>query len=190
MTAGSGIIHEEMPQRHKEGIRGFQLWVNLPHAHKMMHPRYQDIKGANIPLVEERGVSVRIIAGSYKEIRGPVTDLMVQPVYLDVTLGEGKEFSYHVPSKDTACVYVFDGSVSIGESGMTVTKGHIALLTHGERVLCVAKHTARFLLIAGKPLGEPVAWHGPIVMNTREELARAFEEYEQGTFVKTSAETL
>ncbi|MDO8572612.1 MAG: pirin family protein [bacterium] len=187
MTAGSGIIHQEMPREHKGGIKGFQLWVNLPQEHKMMAPRYQEIVGKTIPLVERGGITVKVIAGEYQGTTGPVSDLMVNPTYLDVSLPRGEKFSYHVPEDYTALLYIIEGDISIGDkSAEAVPAGNIILTESGENIFCTAKTVdSQFLLIAGKPIGESVAWYGPIVMNTEDEIKLALEEYQNGTFVKT-----
>ncbi len=187
MTAGSGIVHEEMPVVHEEGIQGFQLWVNLPSAHKMMAPRYQDIRAHEIPVVTEIGNVVRVIAGVYGNAHGPVQDLMVTPTYLDVTLDAGTSFSILTDPEENFFVYVYGGSLSSGgENGATVNEGEIALLTRGDEcTVSAGEHGARFLLIGGKPLNEPIAWHGPIVMNTHEEIKTALEELQNRTFIKS-----
>lgn len=186
MTAGSGIIHQEMPQEHKEGLEGFQLWVNLPQAHKMMAPRYQEIAGKTIPSVEKDGITVKVIAGEYQGTTGPVSDLMVNPTYLDIKLPKGKKFSYRVPKDHTALLYIIEGSIAVGDkTEEPVSAGNIILTENGENIFCTAKNNdSQFLLIAGEPIGEPVAWYGPIVMNTEDEIKLALEEYQNGTFVK------
>lgn len=187
MTAGSGIVHEEMPIVHDEGIQGFQLWVNIPQKDKMMHPRYQEIKSAEIQVVKEEGTEVRVISGEYKGVKGQVQDLMVAPTYLDVTLGERVPFSYKMSRDDTFFVYVFEGRVALRddrtESWLGV--GDIGLLTHDFEFTCNGgKDGARFLLIGGKPLNESVSWAGPIVMNTDAEIEIAYKELQDGTFIK------
>ena len=188
MTAGSGIIHQEMPQEHKGGIKGFQLWVNLPQAHKMMSPRYQEIAGKTIPSMEKDGVIVKVIAGKWEGTTGPVSDLMVNPTYLDVALPKSKKFSYHVRKEYTVLLYVIEGSIALGDtSAEPVSAGNIILTENGENISCTAKNSdSKFLLIAGEPIGEPIAWYGPIVMNTEDEIKLALEEYQNGTFVKNS----
>lgn len=187
MTSGSGIVHEEMPVVHEEGIQGFQLWVNLPKEHKMMHPRYQEIKSAEIPQVTEEGISVRVIAGHYKETHGPVQDLMVSPTYFDVELSPLIPFSFLTLLEDNFFVYVIKGRLMVRDdrSELWVGEGSIGLLSHDSQFACTAgKEGVRFLLIGGKPLKEPIAWHGPIVMNTDEEIAEALADLKTGTFIK------
>jgi redox-sensitive bicupin YhaK (pirin superfamily) len=161
MTAGSGIVHEEMPVVHDEGIQGFQLWVNLPSTHKMMSPRYQEIKSGEIPMVREEGIEVRVIAGQYKDAKGPVQDLMVSPTYLDVTLGERTPFRYLTPHEENFFIYVFEGRLAIRDDRTEswLGKGEIGLLTNDFEFTCSGgKDGVRFLLIGGKPLNEPIAW--------------------------------
>lgn len=187
MTAGSGIVHEEMPIVHEEGIQGFQLWVNIPAGDKMMYPRYQEIKSAEIQSVKEEGTEVRVIAGAYKGVKGPVQDLMVSPTYFDVSLGERVPFSFQTPRDDTFFIYVFEGRLSLRDDRTEswIGAGDIGLLTHDfELTVSGGKDGARFLLIGGTPLNEPIAWHGPIVMNTPEEIKVALEDLQNGTFIK------
>lgn len=184
MTAGSGIIHKEMPRESPGGIAGFQLWVNLPAKDKMMSPRYQDILPDDIPVVEKDGVMARVIAGNYNGKEGPIRDLVVNPTYFDVTLDAVKTFSHEFPSGHTVLMYIFSGSI-VGENDVFILSGNIVLMGDGESLtISAGENGARFLLIAGKPLGEKIAWYGPVVMNTPEELSLAFQEYENGTFIK------
>ncbi len=188
MTAGSGIIHQEMPKPGASGeMWGFQLWANLPASQKMMEPRYRDLTRDRIPVVRlEGGVEIRVVAGRVEDVEGPMDDIVIQPEYLDVTVPAGQTFTHPIASGHTAFAYVFRGEVELG--GTAVRHGHLARFGDGERVRASADATdARFLLVAGKPLGEPVAWRGPIVMNTPEELELAFREYREGTFIKSGA---
>lgn len=187
MTAGSGILHEEMPVAHDEGIQGFQLWVNLPKGHKMMPPRYQEIKSTEIPQVTEEGISVRVIAGQYKDIRGRVQDLMVSPTYLDVTLAPLTPFLVPTVLEENFFVYVIQGRLMVRDdrSELWVGEGNIGLLSHDSQFSCTAgKEGVRFLLIGGKPLKESISWAGPIVMNTPEEIQTALTDLKNGTFIK------
>jgi quercetin 2,3-dioxygenase len=188
MTAGSGIIHQEMPKGDSSGgMWGFQLWANLPRSHKMMKPRYQELKAAQIPeVVQPGGARIKVVAGSVDGIQGPVRDIIIDPQYLDVTLPTRGSFDHPVTPGHTCFAYVFEGEGRFEESQKSpVTAGHLVLFGDGERVVVKAGDTSlRFLLIAGRPIGEPVAWHGPIVMNTEEELRVAFAEYRAGTFIK------
>ncbi len=189
MTAGSGILHEEMPIVHEGGVRGFQLWVNLPQEHKMMPPRYQEIKATEIPVVESGETKIKIIAGEYNGVHGPVQDLMVSPTYLDVTVPALTQFTAPTPEDQNFFVYVFEGHLAFREERTEswVAAGDIGLLTKEKEFTAMAgSKGARFLLIGGKPLNEPIAWHGPIVMNTDEEIRTALEELQNGTFIKHS----
>lgn len=175
MTAGSGIIHQEMPLKSLEDFHGFQLWVNLPRANKMMAPRYRGIDAKDIKKTIINGNTVKVIAGEYNSIKGAVKELIVDVTYLDVNMTT--EFSYNIPKGENGFVYLYSGSgVFNGEKIKEKTIMTFSSLN--------AKGDAKFLLIHGKPLKEPVAWRGPIVMNTQEELETAFKEYIKGTFVK------
>lgn len=190
MSAGSGIVHQEMPQVHEGGIQGFQLWVNLPRTKKMSDPKYQDIRDATVPTVEHDGAQVRIISGSYRETEGPVHDIAGNPTYLDVSLSANSSFQYPTLDRDTVFIYVIDGDVIFREkeNEQWIRGNEIALTTLGNEFSVIAgQHGARFLLISGSPLKEPVAWNGPIVMNTREELVEAFRELQDGTFIRNPA---
>jgi len=190
MTAGSGIIHQEMPQATRGDMRGLQLWVNLPASMKMMDPRYRDIKAGTIPVVTHDGALVRVVAGSYLGASGPVGDLVQNPCYLDVTLSPRAVFTHAFDPDHTVFAYTLDGegwfSPDTGDHG---GKEEIILYGRGDRVeITAADSGLRFLLISGRPIGEPVAWRGPIVMNTEEELHEAFREYRDGTFIKVGQE--
>jgi len=190
MTAGSGIVHSEMPQPHNGKMGGFQLWVNLPRSHKMMTPRYQEITREQIPAVSPRdGVSIRIIAGSAGGVTGPVRDIIADPEYFDVTLGPESSFSHPVKEGYTAVAYVISGEGTFDpQEGPWVNNRDLVLFTDGSSIMAGASAQGfRFLFFSGKPLHEPVAWRGPIVMNTAEELRLAFREYADGTFVQKKA---
>lgn len=187
MSAGSGIIHQEMPNGDQTGyMGGFQLWANLPASHKMMHPRYRDVKSSQVPEVSpDRGVHIRIICGEIEGVKGPVTDIITEPEYLDVTLEANAQYRHPVQTGFTALAYGIDGQVVFGDDGRRIENGSLAVLTDGDEILARAEaEGGRFLLFTGKPIGEPVAWQGPIVMNTQAELRLAFEEYANGTFIK------
>lgn len=189
MTAGSGIIHQEMPGR-VDGmprVLGFQLWANLPSSNKMMHPRYQDIKDSQIPEVEtESGAKVRIICGKIDGTCGPVSEIVTDPEYMDVTVPQGKEFTHSVKKGHTVFAYVFEGNGYFDEnSEKLIESDHLVLFEDGERIIAKSgEQQLRFLLVSGMPIGETIAWYGPIVMNSREELETAFQEYREGTFIK------
>jgi hypothetical protein len=177
MTAGSGIIHQEMPQPYKGTMTGFQLWVNLPRNRKMTEPRYRGLTKKDMVTVQKDDAEINIIAGQMSDKRGPVRDLFVDVEYFDVHLAG--DFTYGT-KKRTAVLYVYEGSVTIG--GTEVSSNHGSLLT--EKGDIAVQGNAKFLLVAGDPLHEPIAWGGPIVMNTQDELAKAFQELDQGTFIK------
>lgn len=187
MTAGSGIIHQEMPQRHTGLMMGFQLWVNLPAAQKMIDPKYRDVKKGEIPEVSVgRGVKVKVISGGILGTRGPVQDIVVDPEYYDVAMSPNEEFEHRIKKGYRAFAYVFEGAGSFDpEEGRPINAEKMVIFRDGDGVkIKTDDKTVRFLLVSGKPIGEPVAWQGPIVMNTREELERAFREYGDGTFIK------
>jgi redox-sensitive bicupin YhaK (pirin superfamily) len=205
MTAGSGIIHQEMPKGDETGhMGGFQLWANLPASHKMMDPRYRDVKSHQIPQISAGdGVTIGIICGEVKGTRGPVRDIVTDPEYLDVTVAPETEFIHPTQPGHTVLAYVIEGKAWFGQQKNPFTyeveganyfdiqrdpfvaDESLVLFDDGEQVaVSTAAEPVRFLLISGRPIGEPVAWYGPIVMNTREELRIAFEEYGNGTFIK------
>ena len=187
MTAGSGVVHQEMPQPHRGMFQGFQLWVNLPAKHKMMGPRYREVKAETIPAaVVRKGVDVKVIAGDMDGARGPVGDLVVDVQYLDVNISPGREFEHPIDQGLTACAYVFegDGQFGAGPEGSAGAE-QLVIFKDGPGVRVKGgKEGVRFLLVSGPPLREPIAWRGPIVMNTQRELDIAFEEYWKGTFLR------
>jgi hypothetical protein len=193
MTAGSGIIHQEMPHGNETGrMGGFQLWANLPAAHKMREPRYQGIESAEIPEVDIDGAGVRIIAGTANGVTGPVTDIAVEPEYLDVTLAANTTWTHPTAEGRTVFAYLFGGEARFGETGEPIAAEHgtTVLFGQGDSLAVAAGEAgARFLLVSGNPLGEPIAWRGPIVMNTRDELDEAWRELDDGTFVKLGSGT-
>ena len=185
MTAGSGIIHQEMPLRSEGFIQGFQLWVNLPKAHKMTAPRYRGITADQIPEVRTGDASVRVIAGTLSDVQGPVRDLFVEVEYLDVSLPPGAAFTHETNKSWTVFAYTFKGAARFGGSRL-VEAYHIVELSSGDAVAAQAGlEGARFLLVSGKPLGEPIAWRGSIVMNSQAELDQSYRELKEGTFIKT-----
>ncbi len=184
MTAGRGIIHSEMPKQRDGLMWGFQLWVNLPAADKMTEPRYQDIGPEEISKIDlPSGGSVRVIAGEYAGVKGPVGGVATQPFVVDVSLPEGDSLDIEIPEGHNGFVYVYDGTGTFGADGQDVTLKHIGVLDDdGEGLSVKASGGAlRFLLVTGRPIGEPVARYGPFVMNTREELEQAFVDYRRGT---------
>ncbi|HEY4090830.1 MAG TPA: pirin family protein [Luteibacter sp.] len=182
MTAGSGLTHSEMPQQEEGLMWGFQLWVNLPAADKMTAPRYQDIPPADIPVVQPvAGVTVKVVAGELAGAKGPVSGIATEPVYLDITLGAGAQFELALPEGHSAFAYVFDGK-AVNVAGQSLARGELAVLSTGEKVALAAAEPARVLLVAGKPLNEPVARYGPFVMNTPAQIHEAIADYRAGKF--------
>jgi redox-sensitive bicupin YhaK (pirin superfamily) len=185
MTAGSGIIHQEMPKGDPQGaMHGFQLWANLPAAQKIMPPRYRGITADQIPEVElGDGIKVKVVAGSIGGAKGPMDDIVIDPEYFDCTVPAGQTFVHRTNPDYTAFIYVIDG---VGETGgEALENGTLVLFDEGDQFAVSATgEPLRFLLLTGKPLNEPVAWRGPIVMNTQAELELAFREYREGTFIK------
>ncbi len=205
MTAGRGILHQEMPQGDKQGLmHGFQLWANLPAAHKMTAPRYQDVSAGDIPvLTDDDGTQVRIICGSFWGKTGPVDGIAAEPRYLDVWVPPGRRKTLAVDTSKHAFAYVFEGAgnfrdasaprpvqtervgTSAGSGFAETGNRSLVLFDSGDEVRVQAGDEGiRFLLVSGKPIEEPVAWHGPIVMNTREELQQAYDELRNGSFIK------
>lgn len=206
MTAGSGIIHQEMPKEESGKLLwGFQLWANLPSAHKMMDPRYRDVKSSQIPEVTlSSGVTVKVICGRINGNAGPVKDIVTDPEYIDVFVPAGTTFTHRVPPRHTVFAYVIEGEgyfdkernpfahEVIGDNYFDFKRDCLCRMEtlvlfeqEGEEVVITAEHSpVHLLLVSGRPIGEPVAWFGPIVMNTQEELKTAFEEFEKGTFIK------
>jgi len=205
MTAGSGIVHQEMPKGDHEGsMYGFQLWANLPKSHKMMSPRYRDVKSDQIPVVSlENGTKIRVISGKVENIQGPVRDIVTDPEYLDITVPTGSKFSHPTKSGHTVLAYVIGGKgyfckekepFSYEMEGINyfdmkrdpfLENGDLVLFGDGDQIeVSTEGDNVRFLLISGKPIGEPVARYGPIVMNTQDELRVAFDELNNGTFIK------
>jgi len=187
MTAGSGIIHQEMPEKSERLMSGFQLWANLPSSNKMMHPRYQEVKQSEIPTVQIGDkISVKVICGEVEGIEGPVQDIVTEPEYLDVTMQPNAVFKHPIKEDHNSIAYVIEGEGFFDEKKIKkVLKYHLVVLEDGDEIqISTSESTLRLLLISGKPIKEPVAWSGPIVMNTQEELRLAFEEYRNGTFTK------
>lgn len=189
MTAGRGIMHEEMPQIHPEGIAGFQLWVNLPAKLKMTKPRYQEIPSGEIPEIErENGGRIRVITGTVDGTSGPVSGIAADPIYLDVFVPAHTAFIQPIERGHTAFAYISDGEAKFAsdDSGGETMIPHprLVVLGDGDTLKVVtAEKPVRFLLVSGKPLHEPIARYGPFVMNTREEIEQALLDLRQGTFV-------
>ncbi|MFX1416249.1 MAG: pirin family protein [Promethearchaeota archaeon] len=187
MTAGSGIIHEEMPRRQEGLLAGFQLWANLPRSHKMIDPRYREVKSSDIPEVTMGdSATAKIVAGEVDGVKGPVQDVVTSPEYLDVSVNSESEFSHTVERGHTVFAYVIEGKAYFDtDKNLAYEAKNVILFGDGEQVtVSTGEVPVRFLLVSGNPIREPVAWRGPIVMNTQEELQIAFEEYRRGTFIK------
>ena len=191
MTAGSGIMHEEMPRPDGNRMYGFQLWVNLPAERKMTRPRYQEYSSDAIPEVEvDGGARIGVVAGEAGGVHGPVGEIAIAPTYLDVEVPANARFSHPVEPDHTAFAYVFEGEGSFGPDGEIVGALSLVIFGQGDRVQARAGgKSLRFLLVSGKPLHEPVARYGPFVMNTREEIQQALQDLRNGTFVKVQPQT-
>ena len=183
MTAGRGIVHSEMPEQESGLMQGFQLWVNLPAKDKMTAPRYQDIAADRVPEVDlGGGVRAKVLAGEIAGVRGPVDPGATAPIFLDLRLEPGGAARIALPEAHNAFAYVFEGEAQVGEPGETLKDGQIGVLSIGADVALASRTGGRLILVAGKPLREPVAKAGPFVMNTRAELAQAFEDFRAGRF--------
>ncbi|MCX9081014.1 MAG: pirin family protein [Candidatus Methanoperedens sp.] len=190
MTAGSGIIHQEMPKGHNGNMWGFQLWVNLPSSQKMMEPRYREVKKEQIPTVTiNENVEIKVICGNFGDIKGPVQDIVVDPEYLDITMAKGAEFEHSIKRGYRVFAYVIgDGGYFDTDKEISISNEHLVIFKDGDTVKITAgERGLRFLLVSGKPLDEPVAWAGPIVMNTQDELDLAFREYRNGSFISVGS---
>jgi quercetin 2,3-dioxygenase len=191
MTAGRGIVHSEMPEQQEGRMRGFQLWINLPAKDKMTAPKYQEFGPEKIPVANiDKGVSVKVIAGRVGDTVGPISQPATDPTYLDVALEAGASFTHAVPSDHSAFLYVYEGSVRVGsgESAATLDTHQLAVLDRGAEIRLEGReppagsHVSRAIIVAGRPLKEPVAKYGPFVMNTRDELMQAFQDFQSGKF--------
>jgi hypothetical protein len=182
MTAGRGLVHSEFPEQEEGLMWGFQLWVNLPARDKLTAPRYQDIQGDRIPEVEVgAGAHVRIIAGRIGDVEGPVNAVATEPVYLDLHLEPSASYAPVLPPGHNAFAYVYQGDARIGAAGTRVERGELALTSRGASLPVTAgEQGARLIVVAGRPLDEPVARYGPFVMNTAEEIHQAFADYRAG----------
>lgn len=183
MTSGRGILHEELPKRGPSGIvNGFQLWVNLPAAQKMSAPRYQEIIAGDVPVIAKDGAQVRLVAGEFDGTRGPVTEIAIQPLYMDVTLAPGASFALPVPAGHAAYAYLFEGAAEFGGTPVEAVK--MLIFGDGDQIEAKTESGARFLLMAGQPIREPVVPYGPFVMNTEAEIRQVFEDIKSGNFAQ------
>jgi len=193
MTAGRGIVHSEMPQQENGRMRGFQLWINLPAREKMKPATYRDLQASEIPVVSlPGGGTAKVIAGTVEvdgaSTAGPITGVTTDPTYLDIVLPAGARFSHPVKSEYSAFIYPYEGRVDVGPSGSarTLNSNSAGVLTSGDRIEVTAGPTgARFLVLAGRPLREPVVQYGPFVMNTRQEIEQALRDYQSGALTRT-----
>jgi quercetin 2,3-dioxygenase len=187
MTAGRGIMHEEMPQVRPEGVAGFQLWVNLPAKQKMIAPRYQNISADEIAEIRrDGGATIRVIAGTVDGVTGPISGIAAEPTYLDMSVASHGSFSLPIPRGHSAFAYVFDGQGRFGADDQRVIAApRLVVWDDGDSVEARADESAvRFLLVSGKPLNEPIARYGPFVMNTKKEIEQTLREIQQGTFAR------
>lgn len=193
MTAGRGIIHSEMPEQEEGEMRGFQLWVNLPRESKMCPPHYQNIDPEEIPeVVRDGGIKVRLIAGRLDGVEGPVRGIEAEPLYMDIRIPAGAVSDHEIASDHNAFVYLFEGEAHVGADddapGKLIRNGELAVLGPGEAVRIRAGNDgARLILVAGRPLNEPVFKYGPFVMNSKEEIIQAIQDYQNGTFSAPAA---
>jgi redox-sensitive bicupin YhaK (pirin superfamily) len=187
MSAGRGILHEEMPQVRPEGVAGFQLWVNLPKELKMSAPRYQNISANEIPQIErESGATVRVIAGGVDGITGPISGIAAEPTYLDVALAAGGSFTQPIPRGHSVFAYVFEGEARFGaEESTLIAAPRLVVWNDGDSIeVRCGDEPARFLLVSGAPLNEPIARYGPFAMNTQAEIQQTLRDLQQGTFAR------
>ncbi len=182
MTAGRGIVHSEFPEQQEGLMWGFQLWVNLPASDKLTKPRYQDVQAEGVPEVAlGPGARARVLTGTVNGVAGPVGDVATEPVYFDLHLDAGAAYTAELPEGHNAFAYVYQGEAKIGAAGTAIQRGELALLTHGAALPVMAgEQGARLIVVAGRPLNEPVARYGPFVMNTAEEIHQAFADYRAG----------
>ena len=185
MKTGSGIIHSEMPAMKEGKLHGFQLWINMPASMKMDKPEYHYIDAVKMSVHKDDDKQIKVIAGKFQKAEGPIKKHNVEPVYFDVELKKDKEFNFEIPSSHNSFIYLIEGEIKIGEKEHDKVKDStLILLTRGEKLQVTALTDAKFLLISGKPIGEQIARGGPFVMNTKQEILQAIDDYHNGTFVK------
>ena len=185
MKTGSGIIHSEMPAMSQGRLHGFQLWINMPARDKMSKPDYIYIDSKKMQIFEDKDKIVKVIAGKFENAEGPVIGHNVEPVYFDIELKKDKDFNFKLPATHNSFLYLIDGEIKIGEKTHDkVENSTLILLSKGEQLKVTSLTKAKFLLISGKPIGEQIARGGPFVMNTKEEILQAIDDYHSGTFVK------
>ena len=185
MKTGSGIIHSEMPAMKEGKLHGFQLWINMPASMKMDKPEYHYIDADKMSVHKDNDKKIKVIAGKFQKSEGPIKKHNVEPVYFDVELKKDKEFNFEIPSSHNSFIYLIEGEIKIGEKEHDKVKDStLILLTNGEKLKVTALTKAKFLLISGKPIGEQIARGGPFVMNTKQEILQAIDDYHNGNFVK------
>ena len=185
MKTGSGIIHSEMPVMTEGKLHGFQLWVNMPAKLKMSKPNYIYLDSDKIQIHKDTDKQVKVIAGKFQNTEGPIKKHNVEPIYFDIELEKYKEFNFQLPSANNSFIYLINGEIKVGEQTHNKVKDStLILLSKGEKLCVSALAKAKFLLISGKPIGEPISRGGPFVMNTKSEILQAVEDYHNGTFVK------
>ena len=185
MKTGSGIIHSEMPAMKEGKLHGFQLWINMPASMKMDKPEYHYIDADKMSVHKDNDKQIKVIAGKFQKAEGPIKKHNVEPVYFDVELKKDKEFNFEIPSSHNSFIYLIEGEIKIGEKEHDKIKDStLILLTNGEKLKVTALTKAKFLLISGKPIGEQIARGGPFVMNTKQEILQAIDDYHNGNFVK------
>ena len=185
MKTGSGIIHSEMPAMKDGKLHGFQLWINMPASMKMDKPEYHYIDADKMSVHKDSDKQIKVIAGKFQKAEGPIKKHNVEPVYFDVELKKDKEFNFELPPSHNSFIYLIEGEIKIGEKEHDKVKDStLILLTNGEKLKVTALTKAKFLLISGKPIGEQIARGGPFVMNTKQEILQAIDDYHNGNFVK------
>tara|TARA_B100001121_G_scaffold39965_1_gene34207 strand:+ start:6232 stop:7068 length:837 start_codon:yes stop_codon:yes gene_type:complete len=185
MKTGSGIIHSEMPAMTEGKLHGFQLWINMPAKLKMSKPEYHYIDSDKMAVHADEDKQIKVIAGKYQNAEGPIKGHNVNPIYFDIDLKKGKKFNFIIPSTHNSFIYLIDGEIKIGNKDHDKVKDStLILLSRGENLIVSAVSNAKFLLLSGKPIGEQIARGGPFVMNTKQEILEAIEDYHSGTFVK------
>jgi hypothetical protein len=185
MKTGGGIIHSEMPAMSGGKLHGFQLWINMPAKLKMNKPEYIYIGAKQMQIYSDNEKKIKIIAGKFGEAEGPVKGHNVEPIYFDVGLEKDKEFNFNLPPTHNSFIYLIEGEIKIGNQNHDPIKNStLILLTKGEKLTISGLTKSKFLLISGKPIGEPIARGGPFVMNTKEEILKAVQDYHNGTFVR------
>ena len=185
MKTGSGIIHSEMPAMKEGKLHGFQLWINMPASMKMDKPEYHYIDADKMSVHKDNDKQIKVIAGKFQKAEGPIKKHNVEPVYFDVELKKDKEFNFEIPSSHNSFIYLIEGEIKIGEKKHDKVKDStLILLTNGEKLKVTSLTKAKFLLISGKPIGEQIARGGPFVMNTKQEILQAIDDYHNGNFVK------